>query len=86
MDLKVHLIKSFLHVQDMLCCHLDQAVAVSPKRTNRANESRRTEAGTQQSYRMEVLKPLAIGNVGLPAWNILHMLRVDKAHLQPTRL
>jgi hypothetical protein len=75
-----------LHVQDMLCCHLDQAVAVSPKRTNRANESGRPKTGTQQSHRMEVLKPLAIGNVGLPAGNILHVLRIDKAHIHATGL
>src|SRR5579859_5382207 len=40
MDLKIHLIESLLHVQDMLCCHLDQAAAVSPKRTNCADHSR----------------------------------------------
>jgi hypothetical protein len=35
---------------------------------------------------MEVLKPLAIGNVGLPAGNILHVLRIDKANIHATGL
>ena len=34
---------------------------------------------------MEVLQPLAVGNIGLPAGNILHMLRVDKIHFEPAR-
>ena len=33
---------------------------------------------------MKVLKPLTIGDVGLSAWNVLHMLRVDQAHLKAT--
>jgi hypothetical protein len=40
------------------------------------NEARGTEAGSQQTYRMEVLKPLAVGHVGLSAGNILYVLRV----------
>ncbi len=80
-NLEIHLIKRFLHVQDMLCCHLDQTAAVSPERANGANGARRTEAGTQQTHRMEVLKPLAVGHVGLSAGNILYVLRVDQTHL-----
>jgi hypothetical protein len=30
---------------------------------------------------MEVLKPLAVGDLGLPAGNILYVLRVDEIHL-----
>jgi hypothetical protein len=43
--------------------------------------TRRTETGTQQSHRMEVLKPLAVGYVGFPAGNILYMLCIDETHL-----
>src|SRR6266404_7873199 len=70
----------------MLCRHLDQTAAVSPERANRTNEARRTEAGSQQPHRMKVLKPLAVGHVGLPAGNILYVLRVDETHLQRARL
>ena len=80
-NLEIHLIKRFLHVQHMLCRHLDQTAAVSPERANSADEAGRTETGTQQTHRMEVLKPLAIGYVGFPAGNILYVLRIDEAHL-----
>jgi len=48
---------------------------------NSRDEARRTEAGSQQTHRMEVLKPLAVGDLGLPAGNILYVLRVDEIHL-----
>src|SRR6266446_6100192 len=75
MNLEVHLVERLLHVQHMLCRHLDQTAAVSPERANSTNEARRTEAGSQQTHRMEVLKPLAVGHVGLPAGNILYVSR-----------
>jgi hypothetical protein len=81
MNLEIHLLKRFLHVQNMLCCHLDQTAAVSPERADSTDEPRRTETGTQQTHRMEVLKPLAVGDVGFPAGNILYVLRIDEAHL-----
>jgi hypothetical protein len=31
MNLQIHLIESLLHMQDVLCCHLDQTAAMSPK-------------------------------------------------------
>jgi hypothetical protein len=80
-NLEIHLIKRPLHVQHMLCRHLDKTAAVSPERANRADEASRTEAGPQQTHRMEVLKPLAVGHIGLPAGNILYVLRVDETHL-----
>jgi hypothetical protein len=81
MNLEIHLIKRFLHVQHMLCRHLDETAAVSPERANSADEARGTEAGSQQTHRMKVLKPLAVGHVRLPAGNILYVLRIDQAHL-----
>ena len=80
-NLEIHLIKRFLHVQHMLCRHLDKTAAVSPERANSADEARRTETGTQQTHGMEVLKPLAVGHVGLPAGNILYVVRIDETHL-----
>src|SRR5271165_1489748 len=46
MNLKVHLVKSLLHMQDMLGCHLDQATAMAPERSYRAYESRWSKTGT----------------------------------------
>src|SRR5580700_993716 len=76
MNLQVHLVESLLHMQDVFSCHLDQAAAMSPKRSYGTYESRRAKAGTQQTDRMQILKPLAIGNVCLPARHVLHVLRV----------
>src|SRR5271170_2390699 len=84
-NLKVHLIQSLLHVQDVLGCHLNQAAAMSPERSYGADEPRWPKTGTEQSNRVEVLEPLAIGYVCLPARNVLHMLCVDQIDLQSPR-
>src|ERR1700732_222458 len=65
MNLKVHLIQSLLHMQDVLGCHLNQAAAMSPERSYGADEPRWPKTGTEQSNRVQVLAPLAIRNVGL---------------------
>src|SRR5271156_67487 len=60
MNLEVHLVQSLLHMQDVLGCHLNQAVAMSPERSNGADESRWPKTGTEQPNRVQVLEPLAI--------------------------
>ena len=35
---------------------------------------------------MQILQPLAVGNIRLPTRHVLHVARVDEAHLEPTRL
>src|ERR1022692_4420833 len=57
-----------------------------PERANSADEARRTKTGTQQTHRMKVLKPLAVGYIGFPAGNILYVLRIDETHLYPAGL
>jgi hypothetical protein len=34
---------------------------------------------------MQVLEPLAIGDVGLPAWHVLHVLCVDEVNFKAAR-
>jgi hypothetical protein len=46
-DLSVHLIQSFLYVQDVFRRHFNEAFSVAPQRANRANQSRWTKAGPQ---------------------------------------
>src|SRR5450631_2992249 len=82
MNLKVHLVQSLLHMQDMLGRHLNQAAAVSPERAYGTDESRWPKAGTEQSNRMQVLEPLAIGYVCLPARYVLHVLCVDEVNFE----
>src|ERR1700722_4363148 len=77
MNLKVHLVQGLLHVQYVLGGHLNQAAAMSPERSYGTDESRRSETGSEQPNRMQVLQPLAIRDVGLPARNVLYMLCVD---------
>src|ERR1700722_17068249 len=86
MNLKVHGVQGLLHVQDVLGGHLNQVAAMSPERSYGADESRWPETGTEQPYRMQVLKPLAIGYVCLPARNVLHVLCVDQIDLESPRL
>src|ERR1700722_3565255 len=82
MNLKVHLVQGLLHVQDVLGGHLNQAAAMSPERSYGADESRWPKTGTKQPYRMQVLEPLAIGYVCLPARNVLHVLCVHQIDLE----
>lgn len=85
MNLQIHLIESLLNMQDVLGRHLDQTATVSPKRPHGADESRRSETGTEQADRVEVLKPLAIGDIGLPPRYVLHVLCVDQIDFQASR-
>src|ERR1039458_7939641 len=82
MNLKVHLVEGLLHVQDVLGGHLNQAAAMSPERSYGADKSRWPETGTEQTNRMQVLEPLAIGYVCLPARNVFHVLCVDQIDLE----
>jgi hypothetical protein len=58
---------------------------MSPERSYGADESRWPETGTEQSNRMQVLEPLAIGYVCLPARNVFHVLCVDQIDLESPR-
>src|ERR1035438_8371079 len=86
MNLKVHLVQSLLHVQDVLGRHLNQAAAMSPERAYGTDESRWPKAGAEQSNGVEVLEPLTIGYVCLPARNVLYVLCVDQIDLESARL
>src|ERR1700681_3067821 len=46
-NLKVHLIQSLLHMQDVLGCHLNQAAAMSPERSYGADQPRWPKTGTE---------------------------------------
>jgi hypothetical protein len=59
----------------------DKVVAMTPQRTNRANFIVGTKGPAQQPHRMKVLNPLAVGNIGLPAWHVLDVMGVDQSHV-----
>jgi len=46
----------------------------------------RTEPSAQQTELMDMLEPLGVVDVRLPAWNLLHVSGVDQQHLEALRL
>ena len=86
MNLEVHLIQRFLDVLDVVRGHFDQAPSVPPQRANRTNRPGRRKAGPQQTHRMQVLNPLAIGNVALSTGNVFEVVCVDQEHLDAAGL
>jgi hypothetical protein len=79
-NLEVHLIKRLLHVQQMPLPAFGSDCCGVSERTNSTNGASRTEASSQQTHRMEVLKPLAIGHVGLLP-GTFSTCRVDETQL-----
>jgi hypothetical protein len=77
MDLQVHLIQRLLDMHDVLSRHLDQAAAVPPESAYSTDHAWRAEARSEQTDRVQVLEPLAIGDVRFASWHVLHMLCVD---------
>ena len=63
-NLQVHLAKRLLHMQDVLGGHLQQTGSMPPKGTHRTDVHGWAEAGPQQSNRVQILNPLAIGDIG----------------------
>ena len=81
MNLQIHPIQRLLHVLEMKGGQLDEIVAMTPQRTDRANFGVGTKGTTQQSRRMKVLNPLAVGNIGLSARHVLDVMGVDQSHV-----
>jgi hypothetical protein len=86
MELKVHLVEGLLHVLDVNRCHLHEAVAVAKNGPDVANVLIWPERRAKQANRMQVLKPLAVFDVGLSAWNILHVAGINEKHFESSRL
>ena len=51
-------------------------------RTHRADLLFRPERSAQQTYRMQILQPLAIDDIALAPGYMLDMLRIHQAHLK----
>src|SRR5271165_455092 len=73
-ELQVHLAERLLHVQNVLGCHLQQAAGVPPQGTKGTDRLGRPETCPQQSYRMQILDPLAVGYVTLASGHTLQKL------------
>src|SRR3954465_13504480 len=66
----------------MFGCHLNQTGAMPPKRSNRANCARRTKAAAKETNRVQVLNPLAVGYIRLPARNVLHVVCIHQVSFE----
>jgi hypothetical protein len=77
-----HLIQRFLDVLEAFRGHFNQAPSVPPQRANRANRPGRTKAGPQQTYGMQVLNPLAIGNLALSTGNVFEVVPLKTCTLR----
>lgn len=84
MQLDVHLIERFLHVLNMDCRHLHETLSMSPKGAESTDDLRGTVGGAEKPGGVEVLQPLAIGDVGLAARHVLDMTGVDQANAKAT--
>ena len=85
-QLQVHLVQCLLHMLKMDSSHLHQALPVTHQRAQRTDLLLGPEAGPQQTYRVQILQPLAVAHVGLASRHVLHMPRVDQPYLQTARL
>src|SRR6267142_1304194 len=84
--LQVPLIYRLLHVLDVARSHLHQAVPMTKDRTHRADRLFRPERSAQQTYRMQILQPLTVGNIRFAPRHVLHVARVDQHDSETSRL
>jgi hypothetical protein len=85
-ELQVHLAERFLHVQDVLGCHLQQAATVPPQGCECADRIGWPEVGPQQPYQVQILDPLAVGYVAFASGHTLQIVRVDYINFEPALL
>ena len=86
-ELEVHLVEGLLHVLGVGGRQTESRVS----RWRRRDRTAQTVSGGRKEARrrpdgVEVLEPLAVLDVGLPAGDVLHVARVDQADLEPAGL
>ena len=82
MQMDVHLIERLLHVQHAPRSGLDQVVAMTQQGAHRTDLVSGSERGPQQTHRVQVAQPLAVGHVGLTSGYRVHVTRVDQHHVE----
>ncbi len=86
LQLQIHLRQRFLHVLDVGRRVVQQPLPLAQVGPQGRDIRRGMEAGPQQSVGMQLLEPLGVVDVGLPAGHVLDIPRVDHEHLQASRL
>src|SRR5262245_26244850 len=86
MELKVHLVERVLEALSVSGGDVNEACAVTQERTQDADLSGWPKRAAQQADGVQVLEPLTVLNVGLAAWDVLHVPSVDKTHFDASGL
>src|SRR5690606_33958860 len=86
MQVQVHLVEGLLHVLDMPGGGAHQHVAAPQVAAQHADLIGGAERGVQQADRVQVLQPLAVGDIGLATGHGLHVAGVDQADLEAAGL
>ncbi len=85
MELEVHLHKCLLHTLDTGRRILDKSFFMAKIGPEARNILRRTEAGSQQSELVQLLKPLGIIVVGLVSRHLFDVAGVHQEYLKTIR-
>ena len=64
----------------------DQGVPMAEQRAERTHRVGGPERTPQEAHRVQILEPLTVTHVALPAGNVFHVASVDQADLKATRL
>jgi len=86
MQLHVHLHQRLLHVLDMRCRVLDDALTVAEQRPQPRDAIAWTEAAAEKAVFVKLLQPLCVVHVGLAARHVLRVPRVHQQHLEAASL
>src|SRR4030095_4460054 len=86
MDLKVHLVQRLLHVLHVDAGHLNEVFTMPHQGTNFTDGLFGAKVCLQYADRVQVLKPLAIQNIGFTSGNMVDMLSVDQMHFNAPSL
>lgn len=60
---------------------MNEILAMAPQGTDGAGFVVGAKRSAQEPNRVQVLKPLAVGNVGLSPWQVLDVMSVDEPHV-----
>ena len=77
----IHQVERFLDVLDMLRSQGDMIVTQTDIATQGANSIIWNKAGAQESVGMQLLDPLAVGDIAFASGDIFDMLAVDQADI-----
>ena len=85
-SLEVHLVQRLLHALHMRRGGLNQALPMAEQRSQAADALRRAKRGGEQAEPRAATAAIGNRRCRLPARHVLHVARVDEAHLEPARL